>query len=121
MERYLYGRVGYFTDIYQREVGLLSVLLVLLSCADAFLTLQVLQLGAIEMNPLMDGLIQHSSQNFVGLKVALTALSALLFVRYSNFRIIGRIKVINIMRAICVSYGVLVVYELFLLNALLSH
>ena len=119
MERYHNGRVGYFADVYRQEIGLLSVLLLLLSCADAFMTLQLLQLGAVEINPVMDSLIQGNVQNFVSFKIALTALSVLIFVRYSNFRIIGGIKVVNIMRAACVGYSLLFVYELVLLNALL--
>lgn len=120
MERYHRGRIGYFADVYQREIGLLSVLLVVLSCVDAFMTLRVLQLGAIEINPLMDGLIKDNIQTFVGLKVALTTLSVLLFVRYSNFRLVGGIKVINIMRVACLGYGALVIYELVLFQYLMS-
>ncbi len=121
MERHYYrGRVGYFTDVYQREIGLLGVLLVVLSCVDAFMTLRVLQLGAIEINPLMDGLIKGDIESFVGLKVALTIFSVLLFVRYSNFRLVGGIKVINIMRVTCVGYGALVIYELALFQYLIS-
>jgi len=121
MERYHKGRVGYFVDVYRREIGLLSVLLLLLSCADAFMTLQLLQLGAIELNPMMDGLIKSNVQNFVGFKVALTALSVLLLVRCSNFRFIGGVKVVSIMRIACVVYSVLFAYELVLLNGLLSR
>jgi len=121
MERYHKGRVGYFVDVYHREIGLLSVLLLLLSCADAFMTLQLLQLGAIELNPVMDGLIKGSVQSFVGFKVALTALSILLLVRCSNFHIMGGVKVVNIIRIACAGYGVLFAYELILLNELLSR
>ena len=121
MERYYKGRVGYFVDVYQREIGVLGVLLLLLSCADAFMTLQLLQLGAIELNPVMDGLIKSSVQNFVAFKVGLTALSVLLLVRCANFHIIGGVKVANIIRIGCAGYGVLFAYELILLNELLSH
>jgi len=121
MERYYHGRAGYFVDVYRREIGLLSVLLLLLSCADAFMTLQLLQLGAVEINPAMDYLIKGNVQSFVSFKVALTALSILLFVRYSNFHVIGGIKVVNIMRTACVGYALLFAYELLLFNELLSR
>ena len=114
MDAYHRGRPGYFVDVYQRELGLLGLLLVSLSCLDAFMTLRLLSMGAIELNPVMDSLIQDNINMFISLKVALTALSLLLLVRYVNFKIIGGIKVINILRTAVAAYAILFAYEIVL-------
>ena len=44
----------------------------LLSVADAFLTLQLLQRGAAEVNPVMAALVDRSVAAFAALKMALT-------------------------------------------------
>lgn len=119
MDGYHRGRAGYFVDVYRREIGLLSILLLTLSCFDAFMTLRLLQMGAIELNPVMDSLIQGNIRGFVGFKVALTALSLLLFVRYSNFKIAGGVRVVTILRGAVVCYACLAVYELVLFYILL--
>ena len=116
MDAFHKGRPGYFVDVYQRELGFLGVLLITLSCLDAFMTLKLLSMGAIELNPIMDSLISDNILSFVILKLALTGLSLILLVRYAHFRISGGIKVRNILRAAVVGYCALFAYEIYLFH-----
>ena len=51
-----------------------SVGIMLMSCMDAFFTLQLMAQGAVELNYLMAYLIEDNHSIFIQLKVSLTAL-----------------------------------------------
>ena len=95
----------------------LSVALLLLCGADALLTLRILETGGIELNPVMAALMDQGVQQFVGLKVALTALSSLLLVSIGfETKFFGRFNVAQILQWFAALYTLLVIYELVLLN-----
>lgn len=52
----------------------------LLSSLDAFLTLQLLSRGAVEVNPVMAAVLQYGTFPFAASKMALTGLSLLVIV-----------------------------------------
>jgi len=92
------------------------MIIVLLSCVDAALTLSLMQAGAYEVNPLMAPFVGGSPLVFTVLKVGLTAGGVILLTLAARMRAFGRIPVSFFLYAVLIGYGTLVVYELKLLE-----
>jgi hypothetical protein len=93
-----------------------SMLIVVLSCVDAALTLTLLAHGAYEVNPIMAPIVGGSALLFTLVKVGLTASGVVLLTLAARMRAFGRIPVSYLLYAVLVGYGTLVVYELRLLE-----
>jgi hypothetical protein len=93
-----------------------AMLIVLLSCVDAALTLSLLQAGAYEVNPLMAPIAGGSPLVFTVTKVGLTAGGVILLTLAARMRAFGRIPVSFFLYAVLIGYGTLVVYEVKLLE-----
>jgi hypothetical protein len=98
----------------------MAVAVLLLSATDALLTLELIKLGAREVNVFMLGLIHGDLSHFVGVKMALTGLGVTYLVLRSSATVFGRIPVFRVLQGILAAYGVLVVYELGMLYYALS-
>ena len=92
--------------------------ILLLSCADAFLTLTLMSLGAHEANPLMRPLVMGSGAGFVAWKLGLTGAGVLALVIVARLRAFGGLPVGLLLYVILALYGVLVAYELWLVGVL---
>jgi Domain of unknown function (DUF5658) len=90
--------------------------IIILSSMDAWLTLRLLDRGAVELNLLMLSLIEQNVYVFVQLKVALTSLCTLLLVIHWDFRVFRAYRVGGLLVAVLALYTVLVLYELTLLH-----
>jgi len=95
-----------------------GLLIVLLSVADAFLTITLLTLGANEANPLMAPLVQQPGMDFVVWKMVLTSGGVVTLILLARMRAFGRIPVAVILYGVLLAYIVLVGYELWLLEHL---
>jgi hypothetical protein len=95
----------------------IALLIVLFSCSDAFLTLVLVEHGALEMNPLMATLLGGSAAAFAGVKIALTAAGVLLLTQLARIRAFGRIPVGAVLYLVLALYGALLIYELRLLDS----
>jgi hypothetical protein len=93
-----------------------AILIVVLSCIDAALTLSLLSHGAYELNPIMAPIVGGSPLFFTLIKVGLTASGVVLLTLAARMRAFGRIPVSWLLYAVLVGYGTLVVYELGLLE-----
>ena len=93
-----------------------GMLIVLLSCFDAALTLTLLQRGAYEVNPIMAPIVGGSALVFTLVKVGLTAGGVIMLTLMARMRAFGRIPVAFFLYGVLLAYGVLVVYELRLLE-----
>jgi hypothetical protein len=93
-----------------------AVLIVLLSCADAFLTLTLLERGAYEVNPVMDLLLGGSALAFTVVKIGLTAGGVVLLTLLARMKAFGRIPVGLLLYLVLAGYCVLIAYELRLLE-----
>ena len=91
----------------------------LLSSLDAFMTLQLLQRGAVEINPLMAFVIGHSAFVFASTKVALTGFGIMVLVFLSRARFMNRIRAGILLTVFFSFYACLVCYEFVLLMGLL--
>ena len=105
-------------DLHEARWLAVAMLIMLLSVGDAMLTVRLLDLGAIEVNPVMATMLSHSSPAFAYLKVALTALGVIILVVMARLRAFGRLPVSVVLYAILGLYGALIAYELWLLEAL---
>jgi hypothetical protein len=95
-----------------------AVLIVTFCCADAFLTLVLMQHGAYEANPLMAPLVGHSASAFALIKIGLTVAGVLLLTQLARVRAFGRIPVGVFLYSVLAIYAALVLYEFRLLEQL---
>jgi hypothetical protein len=93
-----------------------AILILLLSCVDGVLTLTLLDHGAYEVNPFMAPIVRGSALVFTLIKVGLTAGGVVLLTLAARMRAFGRIPVGFLLYAVLTGYGILIVYELRLLE-----
>lgn len=90
-------------------------MVLLLSFADALLTLTLISHGASEVNPLMDPLVRGSGHSFAFWKIGLTAVGVVVLTLLARLRIWGQ-AVGGVLYVALGGYVVLIAYELFLLR-----
>jgi hypothetical protein len=96
-----------------------GMLIVVLSCVDAGLTLVLLAHGAYEVNPFMERLIGDSTLAFTLVKIGLTAGGVVLLTLLARMRAFGGIPVSLVLYLVLAGYGALIFYEVRLLNEIL--
>ena len=96
----------------------IAILIVVFSCADALLTLMLVERGAYEVNPLMAPLVGGSARAFALVKVGLTAGGVVALTQIARLRAFGRVTVGALLYTVLALYGALIVYELTLLRGL---
>src|SRR5579864_8847254 len=105
-------------DWHHPQWLLISVLILLFSCADAFLTLRLMEEGAYELNPFMAPLVGGSTVGFALVKIGMTAIGVVLLTQLSRLRTFGRVPVGLIIYGVLAIYGTFGFYEIRLLGAL---
>lgn len=95
-----------------------AILIVACSCADALLTLMLIERGAYEANPLMALLLGGSVLPFALVKIGLTAGGVVLLTQLARIRAFGRVPVGVLLYTVLLIYGALILYEVTLLNAM---
>ncbi len=83
----------------------------LMSSLDAFFTLQMLDLGAIEINPVMAAVIGQSALSFAISKMLLTGLGILALVFLSKSKFMNLVRTGLILTFFFSVYAVLICYE----------
>jgi len=101
-------------DWHQSRWLAVAMLILLLSCADAFFTLTLLANGAYEANPVMASLLDGSGRWFAFAKIGLTSGGVLLLTVFARARAFGRIPVGGVLYAVLFGYATLVAYEYWL-------
>jgi len=109
-----------FLDWHEPRILYIALGIMLMSCTDALLTLNLLAVGAEELNLFMDGLIGRDVGEFLAVKLGLTAGGIVLLVIAAKRRFLGRVQVIRILELFFVGYVLLIAYELYLINLFLS-
>lgn len=108
-----------FLDWHHPWLFFLAVGTMLLSVADAFLTLRLIELGMVEANPVMDVVMQQSTLLFTSTKLALTALGIMVLVFLAKLNFMNRIRTGLFLTVFFSFYACLVCYELVNLFRLL--
>jgi hypothetical protein len=107
-------------DWHAAHLLALSIGILLLSAADAFMTVTLLSRGAIEVNPVMALVVYKSAALFAGLKMGMTSVGVLTMVILARYRFMRVLRVELVMFAIFIGYLVLLGYETWMLRAMLD-
>jgi len=107
-----------YIDWYEPWPLVASVVIILLSSLDAFLTLILLDHGAVELNILMDWLIKMDIRTFAAVKLAVTGLALVILVLHFNFNLYKVLPVRYLIYALMPIYAFLIAHEISLLGEL---
>ena len=107
-----------YIDWYEPWPLMASVVIILLSSLDAFLTLILLNHGAVELNILMDWLIKMDIRTFAAVKLAVTGLALVILVLHFNFQLYKVLPVRYLIYALMPLYAFLIAHEISLLGEL---
>lgn len=108
-----------FLDRHHPWLFFLSVGLMLMSSLDAFMTLQLLDRGMIEANPVMAAILGHGTQAFAISKMAMTGTGILILVFLAKARFLNRFRTGLFLTVFFSMYACLVCYEfVFLLGTM---
>lgn len=100
-----------FLDWHHPWLFFLSVGIMLLSCADAFMTLQLLQLGMVEVNPVMAAILDQGTGVFAATKLAMTGVGILMLVFLAKARFMNRMRAGLFLTVFFTFYACLACYE----------
>ena len=101
-----------FLDWHHPWLFFLATGIMLLSCADAFLTLQLIDLGMIEANPVMQAVMAQSTVLFTSTKLAMTGFGILVLVFLAKSKFLNRFRTGAFLTVFFSFYASLVCYEL---------
>lgn len=104
-----------FSDWHHPWLFFLAIGIMLLSSADALMTLTLMQLGANEANPLMHRAMEQSMASFAAIKMALTAVGVLALVFLARAKLLNLFRAGAILTAVFLMYACLICYELVML------
>jgi hypothetical protein len=108
-----------YVDRYDPASVLAFLCTLLLSVADAFLTLKLVHAGATELNPVMDFYLKAGPLPFLAAKYLLTATCLFLLLIHKNHRVLaGRMTAWKILFVVPFLYGLLIAYEVDLMLSL---
>jgi uncharacterized protein DUF5658 len=105
-------------DWHEPYLLFLSLTILLLSVADAFLTLTLIMGGAQEANPLLAYILRDHPEWFAALKMGLTGAGVLFLVAMARSRLFS-LRVGFVLQGIFVAYVALIAYEWWLLRTFL--
>jgi hypothetical protein len=108
-----------FLDWHHPWLFFLAVGTMILSSADAFLTLQLIERGMSEVNPVMLALLGLGTATFAAVKLAITASGILVLVFLAKVNFLNRFRTGLFLTAFFSGYATLVCYELVSLFNLL--
>ena len=101
-----------FLDWHHPWLFFLATGTMLLSCADAFLTLLLIDHGMIEANPVMNAVMAQGTTVFTGTKLAMTAFGIFVLVFLAKARFMNRMRTGLFPTTFFTFYACLVCYEL---------
>lgn len=105
-----------FLDWHEPRVLYLVLAILLISCADALFTLNLLAAGGEEVNVFMRLMIDHDVRLFLGVKIGLTAVGVIVLAVAARRRVLGILPVLWLIRCFLIGYIGLIGWELYLLG-----
>ena len=106
-------------DWHEPYLLFLSFTILLLSVADAFLTITLIMGGAQEVNPFLAYVLRDLPEWFAGIKMALTGAGVLVLVAMARSRLFRIMRVGLVLQGVFVVYVALIAYELRVLRTFL--
>lgn len=110
------GECETLVDWHEPHLLFLSIMILLLSVTDAFLTLKLLNLGAQEANPVMAFFINDMPRLFAVMKMSLTGAGIVVLVALARARFFRIIRISAIIHWCLLGYVALITYEAWLLQ-----
>jgi hypothetical protein len=107
-----------YVDLHHPALFYLAITACLLSVLDAFCTLNLLENGSHELNPLLDYFLAKDVRLFFAVKFSITAFCILFLVMHKNYLLLNRISGLTILKASIFVYAVLISYEFSMLAAI---
>jgi hypothetical protein len=101
-------------DFHDPYLLLLAVLMLVLSIADAFLTVTLLTDGATEANPLLAFVLDEHPRWFAAAKMALTGFGVVLLVAVARTKLFRLVRAVWLFQVLVAAYLALVAYEAWL-------
>lgn len=101
-----------FLDWHHPWLFFLATGTMLLSCADAFLTLLLLEHGMIEVNPVMGSIMEYGTSVFISTKLAMTAIGIFVLVFLAKSCFLNRVRTGLFLTVLFTCYAGLVCYEI---------
>jgi hypothetical protein len=105
-------------DWHAAHLLAVSIAILILNVADAFMTVTLLSHGAIEVNPFMAVLVSRNVALFASLKMAMTGISVMLMVFLARYRFMRVIRVEMVLYGVLLAYVILIGYEFSMLHSL---
>ena len=106
-------------DWHEPHLLFLSLMILLLSVTDAFLTLTLMTHGATEANPVLEYVLSSHPEFFAVVKMLLTGIGVLVLVALARAKVFRVIRVSAIMHWFLALYLALICYEWWLLGSVL--
>jgi hypothetical protein len=103
-------------DWHEPRVLYLALGIVLMSCADALFTLNLLAVGGEEVNVFMRAMLGQGVRWFLWVKIGLTGMSIVVLVAAARRRVLGRVPVVWLIRLLFAGYVALIAWEVYLLG-----
>jgi hypothetical protein len=103
-------------DWHEPHLLALALGILLLSVADALLTLTLLLHGAHEANPFLEWVLQHHPQKFAIVKMALTGFGVIVLVVLARATVFRVIRVSHVLHWCLAVYAGVIAWELWLLR-----
>jgi len=100
-----------FLDWHHPWLFVMAVGTMLLSCADAFMTVQLLRHGMVESNPVMAAILEYGTGPFAATKMAMTGVGILTLVFLAKARFLNRVRTGLFLTVFFSIYSCLVCYE----------
>jgi hypothetical protein len=107
-------------DWHDAHLLAVAIGILLLSVADALMTVRLLSVGADEVNPIMAAFVYRSAAVFAVVKMALTGLGVTVMVMLARYRFMRMVRVDVVMYAVLAVYSVLLGYEFWMLRKLID-
>jgi hypothetical protein len=100
-----------FLDWHHPWLFFLAVGTMIFSCLDAFMTLQLLDRGMYEANPVMAAILSQGTTAFAVSKMVLTGVGIMMLVFMAKARFMNRIRTGLFLTAFFTFYACLICYE----------
>jgi hypothetical protein len=107
-------------DWHDAHLLAVAIGILLLSMADALMTVRLLGVGADEVNPIMAAVVYRSAAVFATVKMTLTGLGVIVMVMLARYRFMRMVRVDVVMYAVLVAYSALLAYEFWMLRKLID-
>jgi hypothetical protein len=106
-------------DWHEPYLLFVSLMILVLSVGDAFLTITLIMGGAREANPFLAFILRDHPELFAAVKMGLTGTGVLVLVAMARMKFCRIIRVASILQGLFVGYVALIAYEWWLLRTFL--